>query len=141
MLPNYGCCYPAAELLRPLPMVLSQGRGLRRASARARTAVASARVPRRRESGAEFCCPQGAGSRDGSLRPRTLRRSPRRTATRDYGALAGGPGAAKKGNFSARLLLCPRRPAKTHREQLTRVDRTRQHCIKGEPPPNRAAVT
>ena len=43
-------CYPgpAAELLRPLPMVLPRGRGLRRGVGRARPAVAS-HVPRERQ--------------------------------------------------------------------------------------------
>ena len=62
-------CYPgsAAERLRPLPMVLPRGEGLRRGVGRARTAVAHD-VPRRAPGRAAL-----------SLLPRLAKRAPRRS--------------------------------------------------------------
>ena len=106
-----------AELLRPLPMVLPQGRGLRRGVGRARTAVASC-VPREppERAALSFAAPQGAGFRDASNHVPFV------------GVLAGrqpsnpershSPGGLLKKVTLAPGTPAPRRPRKNAPEQL-----------------------
>ena len=87
-------CYPgsAAELLRPQPMVLPQGRGLRRGVGRAR-AASCVDVPRDEPGRAalSFAAPQECGLRDAPTAYHSSDSSPDGSfRARSAGGRAGG---------------------------------------------------